>query len=166
MLTMTAPAAPIPPSSGRRGLTDRVHAADGTLAIASPLSRRHPSARRAAMRVVLADDAAVLREGLARMLVAAVVEVSAQASASVELLAAVAATRPDVAVVDIRMRYSPTCARSRAARRVRGTATATTPAGRRRRHEATGPSRTRCYQRMRSGKRGRPSSGIAAQVAA
>jgi DNA-binding NarL/FixJ family response regulator len=55
------------------------------------------------VRVVLADDAAVLREGLARVLIGAGVEVAAQAGTAEELLDAVAEVRPDVAVVDIRM---------------------------------------------------------------
>jgi DNA-binding NarL/FixJ family response regulator len=55
------------------------------------------------VRVVLADDAAVLREGLARVLVDAGVEVAAQVSTPDELLAAVAREQPDAAVVDIRM---------------------------------------------------------------
>jgi DNA-binding NarL/FixJ family response regulator len=55
------------------------------------------------VRVVLADDAAVLREGLARVLIGAGVEVAAQAGTAEELLEAVARLHPDVAIVDIRM---------------------------------------------------------------
>ena len=55
------------------------------------------------MRVALADDATVLREGLARVLAEAGIEVAAQAGTPDELLAAVARHRPDVAIVDIRM---------------------------------------------------------------
>jgi DNA-binding NarL/FixJ family response regulator len=55
------------------------------------------------MRVALADDAVVLREGLARVLAEAGVEVAAQVGSADELLAAVDELRPDVAVVDIRM---------------------------------------------------------------
>jgi DNA-binding NarL/FixJ family response regulator len=55
------------------------------------------------VRVVLADDAALLREGLARVLGEAGVEVVAQVGSADELLAAVDRLRPDVAVVDIRM---------------------------------------------------------------
>jgi DNA-binding NarL/FixJ family response regulator len=55
------------------------------------------------VRVALADDAALLREGLARLLVEAGVEIAAQAGNADELLAAVDELRPDVAVVDIRM---------------------------------------------------------------
>ncbi len=55
------------------------------------------------MRVVLADDAALLRDGLARLLVEAGIEVAAQIGTAPELLAAVEEHNPDVAVVDIRM---------------------------------------------------------------
>jgi DNA-binding NarL/FixJ family response regulator len=52
---------------------------------------------------VLADDAALLREGLAHVLASAGIEVAAQVATAPELLAAVAQLQPDVAVVDIRM---------------------------------------------------------------
>jgi DNA-binding NarL/FixJ family response regulator len=55
------------------------------------------------VRVALADDAAVLREGLARVLADAGVDVTAQVGTADELLAAVAASPPAVAVVDIHM---------------------------------------------------------------
>jgi len=55
------------------------------------------------MRVVLADDAALLREGLARVLAEAGVDVAAQAGSAEELLDVVESFRPEVAVVDIRM---------------------------------------------------------------
>jgi len=55
------------------------------------------------VRVALADDAAVLREGLARVLTDVGVEIAAQAGTADELLAAVEEAKPDVAVIDIRM---------------------------------------------------------------
>jgi DNA-binding NarL/FixJ family response regulator len=55
------------------------------------------------MRVALADDAALLREGLARVLTDAGVEIAAQVGTPDELLTAVSELQPDVAVVDIRM---------------------------------------------------------------
>jgi DNA-binding NarL/FixJ family response regulator len=55
------------------------------------------------LRVVLADDADLLREALAASLTAAGFQVVAQARDGATLLAAVAATRPDVVVVDVRM---------------------------------------------------------------
>ena len=55
------------------------------------------------MRVVIADDAVILREGLARLLVEAGFEVVGQAADAGELLEQIEATSPDVAIVDIRM---------------------------------------------------------------
>jgi DNA-binding NarL/FixJ family response regulator len=55
------------------------------------------------VRVALADDAAVLREGLARVLADTGIEVAAQVGNADELLAVVDKLHPDVAVVDIRM---------------------------------------------------------------
>jgi DNA-binding NarL/FixJ family response regulator len=55
------------------------------------------------VRVVLADDAAVLREGFARVLAGAGVDVAAQVGTAEELLQAVDELRPGVAIVDIRM---------------------------------------------------------------
>ena len=55
------------------------------------------------MRVVLADDATLVREGLARLLADTGIDVVAQAATADELLAQVNKTKPDVAVVDIRM---------------------------------------------------------------
>ena len=57
----------------------------------------------AAMRVVIAEDAAVLREGLAALLVDRGHEVCAAVGDGEALRAAVAAHRPDVAIVDVRM---------------------------------------------------------------
>ena len=55
------------------------------------------------MRVILADDAAIVREGLARLLTDRGIDVAAQAGNADELLQHVAVHRPDVAVIDIRM---------------------------------------------------------------
>jgi len=55
------------------------------------------------MRVVLADDEALLREGLGRLLAEAGIEVVGKAGSAPETLRAVSLTRPDVAIVDIRM---------------------------------------------------------------
>ena len=55
------------------------------------------------MRVVIADDETLLREGLERLLVEADVEVVGKAGTADELLRRVELTRPDVAIVDIRM---------------------------------------------------------------
>jgi DNA-binding NarL/FixJ family response regulator len=55
------------------------------------------------VRVVLADDATLFREGLARILSEAGFAVSAQAGDAQGLLRLVRAQKPDVAIVDIRM---------------------------------------------------------------
>lgn len=55
------------------------------------------------MRVVIADDEALLREGIARLLVEVGCEVVGTAGTAPELHELVEAARPDVALVDIRM---------------------------------------------------------------
>ncbi|MCW2545453.1 MAG: two component transcriptional regulator, LuxR family [Frankiales bacterium] len=55
------------------------------------------------MRVVIADDSALLREGLSRLLVESGVTVCALVADAGSLEAAVATHEPDVAIVDIRM---------------------------------------------------------------
>jgi DNA-binding NarL/FixJ family response regulator len=60
------------------------------------------------MRVVLADDEALLREGLARLLAEAGFEVSGTARDAAGLLRLVEARRPDLAITDIKMPPSHT----------------------------------------------------------
>lgn len=55
------------------------------------------------MRVILADDAVLFREGAARVLQDAGFDVVGQAGDATELLALVRREQPDVAVIDIRM---------------------------------------------------------------
>jgi serine/threonine-protein kinase len=55
------------------------------------------------MRVVIADDELLLREGLARLLTDAGFDVVGKADTGEELLRRVEAMRPDVAIVDIKM---------------------------------------------------------------
>jgi DNA-binding NarL/FixJ family response regulator len=55
------------------------------------------------MRIVIADDALLLREGAARLLAHAGYEVVAQAGDADDLLRKVRAHRPDVAIIDVRM---------------------------------------------------------------
>lgn len=55
------------------------------------------------MRVIVADDSVLLREGLARLLAGAGFEVTGTAGDAEELMRLVDADPPDVAVVDIRM---------------------------------------------------------------
>ena len=58
---------------------------------------------RRALRVVLADDDVLLREGLASLLDRSGFEVVGQAGNGVELLAQVRSVRPELAIIDIRM---------------------------------------------------------------
>jgi DNA-binding NarL/FixJ family response regulator len=55
------------------------------------------------VRVVLADDSLLFREGLARLLAESELEVVGQAGDAGDLLALVQSEAPDVAIVDIRM---------------------------------------------------------------
>jgi DNA-binding NarL/FixJ family response regulator len=55
------------------------------------------------VRVVIADDAALVRHGIARLLGEVGVEIAGEAGDGQALLELVAAERPDVAIVDIRM---------------------------------------------------------------
>jgi DNA-binding NarL/FixJ family response regulator len=55
------------------------------------------------MRIVIADDAVLLREGAARLLEDAGFEVVAQAGDADDLLREVRAHKPDVAIIDVRM---------------------------------------------------------------
>lgn len=71
------------------------------------------------MRVIVADDAALIREGLARILAGAGFEVVGQAGTVEELLELVASRRPDVAVVDVRMPPTHTDEGLRAAHQIR-----------------------------------------------
>jgi DNA-binding NarL/FixJ family response regulator len=71
------------------------------------------------MRVVLADDSVLLREGIARLLEEAEFEVVGQAGNAEELLLKVRSYSPDVAIVDIRMPPTQTDEGLRAAREIR-----------------------------------------------
>jgi DNA-binding NarL/FixJ family response regulator len=55
------------------------------------------------VRIVVADDSAIVRDGLRHLLEAHGYEIAATAADADELLEAVERTRPDVAIVDIRM---------------------------------------------------------------
>jgi DNA-binding NarL/FixJ family response regulator len=55
------------------------------------------------MRVVVADDEMLLREGLARLLADSGIDVVGKAANGQELLRSVRLTQPDVAIVDIKM---------------------------------------------------------------
>jgi DNA-binding NarL/FixJ family response regulator len=71
------------------------------------------------MRVVIADDSVLLREGIARLLGDAGFEVVGQAGDADELLLKVRSYSPQVAIVDIRMPPTQTDEGLRAAREIR-----------------------------------------------
>jgi DNA-binding NarL/FixJ family response regulator len=71
------------------------------------------------MRVVIADDSVLLREGIASLLTGAGIEVVAQASSGDELQGLVDEHAPDVAIVDIRMPPTQTDEGLRAAHSIR-----------------------------------------------
>jgi DNA-binding NarL/FixJ family response regulator len=71
------------------------------------------------VRVVLADDSLLLREGVARLLEDAGLDVVAQAGDGEDLLRNVGAHKPDVAIVDVRMPPTHTDEGLRAAAEIR-----------------------------------------------
>jgi DNA-binding NarL/FixJ family response regulator len=72
------------------------------------------------LRVVLADDAVLLREGLARLLEDGGCEVVAQAGDAPDLLRKARAHKPDLAIIDVRMPPDNTDDGLRAALTIRG----------------------------------------------
>jgi DNA-binding NarL/FixJ family response regulator len=71
------------------------------------------------IRVALADDSVLLREALGAALAAAGFDVVGQASTADEIVGVVAATRPDVVVLDVRMPPTHTTEGLEAARIIR-----------------------------------------------
>jgi DNA-binding NarL/FixJ family response regulator len=71
------------------------------------------------LRIVLADDSVLLREGIARLVEEAGFEVVAQVGDPDQLLKAVRRLRPDVAIIDIRMPPSHTDEGLRAAEAIK-----------------------------------------------
>jgi class 3 adenylate cyclase/CheY-like chemotaxis protein len=76
-------------------------------------------APRRGLSVALADDSVIIREGIARLLEEAGIEVVSQAGTPDELLRDIAEHEPDVAVVDIRMPPSGSDEGLRAAKTIR-----------------------------------------------
>jgi class 3 adenylate cyclase/CheY-like chemotaxis protein len=74
---------------------------------------------RSRIRVVLADDAVLVREGIAQVLENSGLEVVGQAGNAEELLSLTAELRPDVAIVDVRMPPTHTAEGIEAAERIR-----------------------------------------------
>jgi DNA-binding NarL/FixJ family response regulator len=82
------------------------------------VSATHTDSQRP-IRVVIAEDSVLLREGLARLLEESGFEVAGQAGDAEDLLRKVGAHKPDVAVVDVRMPPSHTDEGLRAAHQIR-----------------------------------------------
>lgn len=98
--------------------------ADSCLRTSSRLSRSRPFHGTScnsviAVKVVIADDSVLLREGLARLLTEAGFEVVGQAGDAEDLLRKVRAHEPDLALVDVRMPPTQTDEGLRAAREIR-----------------------------------------------
>jgi DNA-binding NarL/FixJ family response regulator/class 3 adenylate cyclase len=90
---------------------------DGLESEFPPLRGARPSHQ--ALQAVIADDSALLREGLARLLAEADIGVVGQARNADELLLRVRSYHPDVVIVDIRMPPTQTDEGIRAAREIR-----------------------------------------------
>lgn len=71
------------------------------------------------MRIVIGEDSALFREGLARLLEDAGHDVVARASDAVELVRMVDETNPDLAIIDVRMPPDGTDDGARAAKEIR-----------------------------------------------
>ena len=112
------------------------------------------------MRVVLAEDSVLLREGLVRLLEEAGTEVVAAVADGPSLVRAVGELRPDVAVVDVRMPPTHTDEGLRAAVEARAAVPGTGPPV-----TARAPWRPRAASRptrsARRAARGRPGGGRA-----
>jgi DNA-binding NarL/FixJ family response regulator len=71
------------------------------------------------VRVVIAEDSVLLREGIARLLEESGFEVAGQANDAEELLRKVGAHKPDIAIIDVRMPPTHTDEGLQAAHRIR-----------------------------------------------
>ena len=101
-------------------MLDRVAAQGGTLAIEQPARRRNADRGGAAVRIVIAEDTVLLREGLAGLLEDAGHEVVGKAGDADALLALVAEHEPELAIVDVRMPPGYDDEGTRAAATIRG----------------------------------------------
>jgi DNA-binding NarL/FixJ family response regulator/class 3 adenylate cyclase len=96
----------------------RLGDAPGTGAQAEPVGGTHEKGK-LKLRVALADDTVLLREGVARLLTEAGFEVVGQSDTADDLLLKVRSYSPDVAVVDIRMPPTQTDEGLQAAQEIR-----------------------------------------------
>jgi PAS domain S-box-containing protein len=115
--------------TGLQGLRDRAEAIGGALTVDSPAggptvvtaalplfrSRRMLDPGPGRLRVVVADDAAVIRQALAELLARSGVDVVAQAGDAATLLEEVERHSPDIAITDIHMPPTQTQEGARAA---------------------------------------------------
>ncbi len=105
--------------SGLAGLADRVAAVGGSLQMDSPAGAGTTIEAGASMRIVIGEDSALFREGLASLLIDAGHDVVGRAADADTLVSVVAATSPDLAIIDVRMPPDLTDDGARAARRIR-----------------------------------------------
>ena len=82
-----------------------------------PPDQKHADAAR--LRVVLADDSVLLREGIARLLEDSGFEIVGQCGTAEDLLLKVRSYKPDIAIVDIKMPPTHTDEGLRAAKEIR-----------------------------------------------
>jgi DNA-binding NarL/FixJ family response regulator len=90
-----------------------------TMTAIGGVSRHRGHEPKERVRVVIAEDSVLLREGIARLLEESGFEVAGHAGDGEDLLRKVGAHKPDVAVVDIRMPPTHTDEGLRAAHRIR-----------------------------------------------
>jgi DNA-binding NarL/FixJ family response regulator len=90
-----------------------------TTTAARETSNRRVRDRNDSVRVVIADDSVLLREGIARLLETSGFDVVGQSGDAEDLLRKVGAHKPDIAVVDVRMPPTHTDEGLRAAHRIR-----------------------------------------------
>ena len=91
-----------PAGAGLTGLRQRVEALDGRLAVQPGEPRDHDPGG-AAMRIVIAEDLTLLREGLTRLLRDRGWEIVAAVDNGPALVDAIVEHRPDLALVDVRL---------------------------------------------------------------
>ncbi len=89
--------------SGLRGIEHRLEAFDGTVRDLEPIGWADGRDHGGAVRAVVAEDLALLRDGLIRLLNAHDVEVVAAVGDGPSVLGALLDHRPDVAVLDVRL---------------------------------------------------------------
>ena len=96
----------MPTRSGERGLSgvaNRLAAFDGTLSVVSPHGRTDGRESGDSLRAVIAEDLALLRDGLVRVLTAHGIDVVEAVQDGPSVVRALLAHRPDIAVLDVRL---------------------------------------------------------------